>query len=129
MYKQKKIMTKTEEYFYNIFKYVETEFGYIVQPQVNLASIIEKETSHKYINELFRNIDFAIFDKDYSKLLLLIEINDNSHFLSSERIERDNKVNSILKDANIKLVKFYPKYSHIREKIIDRLLESLDLLI
>lgn len=129
MYKQKKLMTKNEEYFYNIFKCALHEYGYIVQPQVNLASIIEKETPHKYINELFRNIDFAIFDKDYNKLLLLIEINDNLHFLSPERIERDNKVKSILNDANIKLVNFYPKYSTNKIKVINRLLESLDLLI
>lgn len=129
MYKQKKLMTKTEKYFYNLFKYALDEYDYIVQPQVNLASIIEKETDYKYINELFRNIDFAIFDKDYSELLLLIEINDGSHFLSPERIERDNKVKSILNDANIKLVKFYPKYSNVKTKVINRLLESLDLLI
>lgn len=49
---------------------------YIVLPQVNLASIINKKENSKYRTELFRDVDFAIFSKDFQKLYLLIEINE-----------------------------------------------------
>ena len=95
MYQQKEFMTESEQYFYNILKEIEKEYDVKVQPQINLASIIEKTTKHKYANELFRNIDFGIFDKNYSKLLLAIEINDSSHY-RTDRIIRDKKVDKIL---------------------------------
>ena len=108
-YKVKRLMTGFEKYFYDILVELETELGIRIQPQVNLASIVQKETNNYYINELFRNIDFGIFTKDYNELLLLIEINDSSHYLS-ERIKRDKKVQEILNCADIKLIKFYSEY-------------------
>ena len=57
MYQQKEFMTESEQYFYNILKEIETEYDVKIQPQINLASIIEKTTKHKYANELFRNVD------------------------------------------------------------------------
>ena len=49
--------------FYKIFVELENELDIKVHPQLNLASVIKKETSNRYINELFRNIDFGIFTK------------------------------------------------------------------
>ena len=54
------------------------EIIYKKKHQVNLGAIIEKKSSIKYRNGLFRNIDYGIFTKDF-KLLLLIELNDSSH--------------------------------------------------
>ena len=59
----------------------------MVLPQVNLASVIDKKGDSNFRNELFRNIDFGVFNKDF-KPLVLIEINDNTHF-RKDRIERD----------------------------------------
>lgn len=50
MYQQKEFMTESEQYFYNILKEIETEYDVKIQPQINLASIIEKTTKHKYAN-------------------------------------------------------------------------------
>ena len=121
-------MTESEQYFYNILKEMEKEYDVKIQPQINLASIIEKTTKHKYANELFRNIDFGIFDKKYNKLLLAIEINGSSHH-RIDRIIRDKKVDKILSEANIKLIKFYTDYPNERLYVINRILDSLDLLI
>lgn len=77
-YFQKKFITQTEYYFYDILKELEDELDIIIHPQVNLASIIYKD-NRLYNNELFRNIDFGIFSKNYEKILLLIEINDKTH--------------------------------------------------
>lgn len=62
-YNQKEFMTKSENEFYE--KMLELKNEYEIVPQVNLATIIDKQTAEKYRNELFRNIDFGIFTKDY----------------------------------------------------------------
>lgn len=119
-YSVKPLMTKYEKYFYNILVELEDELSVKIHPQVNLASILNKESNNYYINELFRNIDFAIFSKDYEKLILLIEINDSTH-KSKDRIARDKKVDKILGKANVRLLKFYSDYPNKREYIKDRI--------
>ena len=113
-------MTDYERYFYNIFVELEQEFMIKVVPQVGLSTIVKKEVNNKYISELFRNIDFAIFDKDYKEVLLLIEINDSTHN-TRKRIVRDKKVEKILEDAGIRLIKFYSnypnKYDYVKPRV------------
>ena len=128
MYEQKEFMSYYEKYFYDILKDIERDYDVIVQPQVNLASVIEKNIKHKYVNELFRNIDFGIFDKNFHKLLLAIEINDSSH-LKKDRLIRDLKVEKILNQANIKLIKFYTNMPNEKLYVTNRILTYLDLLI
>ena len=67
-------MTDCEYEFYNKIKILEEHFKIV--PQVNLGAIINKVSKITYRGELFRNIDFEIFTKDYSKLLLLIELKE-----------------------------------------------------
>lgn len=118
-YTEKKFITKQERYFFNIFKELEKELNIIVHPQLNLASIINK-CGGKYRNELFRNIDFAFFSKDYEKLLFLVEVNDKTH-LKYKRRKRDNRVKEICSDANIKLIIFDTRYDNTKEYIINRI--------
>jgi hypothetical protein len=98
---------------------------YTVQPQVNLASIIDKTSHSRYRNELFRNIDFGIFDENY-KLLVLIEINDQTHN-QDERKARDKKVKEICTEAGIPLITFWTKYGINPSYIKNRLAEYLPL--
>ena len=67
-YQQKTFLTNYEKYFFQIFRDLEDELPIKIHPQLNLNSVIDKISNTKYRNELFRNIDFAIFDKDYSTL-------------------------------------------------------------
>ena len=96
-------MTNCETDYFNAFRTILGE-NYIVQPQINLASIIDKP-NQKYRGELFRNIDFGIFDKTY-RLLLLIEINDKTH-KEYNRAVRDKKVLSIYQKVGIPLITFW----------------------
>ena len=57
------LMTECEKSFFDAIKNLASP-KYIVQPQINLASIINKESHTKYQNELFRNIDFGILDQN-----------------------------------------------------------------
>lgn len=119
---KKSLITQNEKpYFETIKKIIEPQ--YIIQPQINLASIIDKKSSDKFRNELFRNIDFGIFDQDY-KPLLLIEINDESH-LTSSRKERDKKVHAICQDACIPIITLWTKYGVNEAYINKRLCEFL----
>lgn len=124
-YKVKCLMTNYERYFYSILIELESELDIKVHPQLNLSSVIEKITKTKYQNELFRNIDFALFDKYYNKLLLLIEINDTTH-MSKSRRERDQKVTDICAKANIKLIKFYSKYPNEKDYVKNRIKKELN---
>lgn len=119
-YSVKSLMTKYESYFYDILVELKDELNIEIMPQVNLASIINKDTNNYYRNELFRNIDFGIFTKDYKKLLLLIEINDKTHNTKSRK-SRDIKVDRIVNDAGIKLIKFYSNYSNKKEYVKERI--------
>jgi len=119
IYTRRDFMTKYERYFYDIFMELEQEMNVKIVPQVNLATIVKKQVNNRHINELFRNIDFAIFDDDYNKVLLLIEINDSTHN-SRVRIARDIKVEKILKDADIRLIKFYSNYPNKKDYVKTR---------
>jgi len=118
-YISKKLMTKSEELFYhNLTEIVGADF--IIQPQVNLATVIKKESEGKYQNELYRNIDFGIFKKNHIDLLLLIELNDNSHN-DPKRKQRDIKVKEICSEANIPLMTFWLSMPNTNEYISNRI--------
>ncbi len=121
-YYQKSFMSAAEKNFYNILRELETK--YKIVPQVNLASIISKN-NYTFQNELFRNIDFAIFTYDYSKLLLLIELNDSTHNMAKRR-KRDMKVQAILNDAGIPLMKFYTNKPNERNYVLNRILNKIE---
>lgn len=120
-YQKRNLMTTKELNFYN--KIQELEQEYKIVPQLNLGTIVEKKNKG-YRNELFRNIDFAIFSKDFKKLLLLIELNDNSHE-QKKRKQRDKKVKEICNNANIKLITFYSKYPNEKEYVLNRIREEI----
>ena len=124
IYIQKPIMTEYEYRFYQILK--ELENKYIIVPQLNLAAVIKKVNNNRYYSELFRNIDFAIFSKDYKKLLLLIEINEQTHD-RYKRQDRDLKVKKICNEVNVKLISFYTKYPNEKNYVINRIEKEIDL--
>ena len=125
LYFKKEFLTKIEQYFFGILN---KGFGedYFVIPQVNLATIINKAKSFKYEyqNELYRNIDFALINKNTLLPDLLIEINDKTHNETS-RIKRDIKVKNICEEANIKLINFYTDKPNEELYIINRLKNEL----
>lgn len=122
-YISKSFLTNYEYEFYKKIKEVE-KFGFIIIPQVNLAAIVEKPQA-KYRSELFRNIDFGIFDLEFN-LKLLIELNDKSH-QTYTRKNRDLKVRKILNDCKIKLINFYTYYPNEKNYVLNRIYKELDL--
>lgn len=123
IYKKKYLMTNAEHEFYNKIKSLESEYKII--PQINLAAIISKENNNRYYNDLFRNIDFAIFDSNLEKVLLLIELNDETHQLE-KRKRRDIKVKKICNAAGIPLLFFYTKYPNEKDYVINRIKKTIN---
>jgi len=122
IYIRKNFMTQTELVFYNKIK--ELESNYRIIPQLNLATVIKK-VNKGYYSELFRNIDFAIFDKEYKTLLLLIELNDNTHNYSNRK-NRDLKVKDICNNAGIKLITFYTNCPNEKNYVLKRINDELN---
>ena len=123
IYELKPFMTAYERKMYNVFLKLGDEYKVI--PQINLASIIRKKNNDHYYNDLFRNIYFAIFDKECEKLLLLIEIDDASHD-TYKRKQRDQKVNMICRDAGIKLLHFHTSYPNEENYVLKRILNAME---
>lgn len=122
IYTRKKLMTDYEYKFYNILK--ELQDNYTIVPQLNLAAVVKKINNNRYYSELFRKIDFAIFTKDYQELLLLIELNDQTHN-NYNRKDRDLKVKKICNDIGVKLMTFYTKYPNEKAYVINRIKNEL----
>ena len=123
IYVKKPLMTKCEKYFYKILV-EEFSWLYDVEAQVNLAAVINKVDNSQYHNELFRNIDFGIFDKFTTDVLVLIEINDKTHE-EQKRHVRDLKVRDICEQANIKLLTFYTNRPNKRDYVTRRVKEAI----
>lgn len=123
-YCKKSLMTSNELIFYKKLIEIEKIKDYKVIPQINLACIIQKKSNSRYQTELFRNIDFAIFNKELTDVLLLIELNDKTHN-NRNRIKRDIKVKEICNQANIKLITFHTKYDNKQDYIINRILKEI----
>lgn len=103
-YTKKNFQTECEKEFYKKLIQATENLKVIVRPQIPLSSVINK-TYGRYQNELYRIIDYGIFDTE-ENLLLLIELNDKTHF-QDYRHERDLKVNSICKKAGINIIYFW----------------------
>lgn len=123
IYQKRNLMTNYEYKFYQNIKELEDE--YQIVPQLNLAAVTKKINNNRYYSELFRNIDFAIFSKDYQELLLLIEINDQTHNNYNRR-DRDMKVKKICNDIGVKLITFYTKYPNEKTYVINRIKNELE---
>lgn len=122
-YIKKPLMTNYEQKFYDKLNYLSNE--YLIVPQVNLASIIEKKSNIRFHTELFRNIDFGIFDKNTKEILLLIELNDKTHTYNIRK-KRDKSVRNICAEAGIKLITFYTSYANETEYVINRIKKEIN---
>lgn len=94
----------------------------IVYPQINLATIVERTDGYKYHNELFRNLDFCLFNKDTFEPICAIELNDRTH-LQEDRQERDAKVLAILNSARIPLLTLYTSNNNTPESIRQQIIK------
>ena len=96
-------LTNNEYDFLTKFIDLEDELHINIVPQVNLALLFKKSQIAGLIQNYLGYIDFGIFSADYSKVLLLIELNDES-YNNFHRKKRDIKVHEICNKVGIKLI-------------------------
>lgn len=133
-YSKKCPLTKTEKEFYQKLIKIEEKYpNYRVGFQIPLSSIVNKNSNtFQRQGELYQNIDFAIFDRYSLEVLLLIELNDETHRKNYKTIERDKKIFDIIKSSNIKLIKFWLKdnkgnvFENNTEYIINRIVKTIN---
>ena len=123
-YSKKTIMTAYEYSFYQKIRPLEEKQNIRIIPQLNLASIIKKTSNERYQNELYRNIDFAIFNNELTEVLLLIELNDKTHN-TKKRKYRDSKVRNLLKSVGVELMTFYTTYDNDTDYVQARIIKAL----
>ena len=121
-YEKKPFLTESEKKFLELIKPLE-KYGIIIVPQVNLATIIKKAEYSRYNNELFRNIDFGLFNKDYN-IKLLIELNDRTHN-QPKRKYRDARVREIVESADVPIITFYTDKPNEQDYVLHRISETL----
>jgi len=118
-YEKKPLMSRSEIEIGKKLVSIIPNDKYLLQTQIPLSSIIHKTNEHSYAGELYRTIDFGIFDKA-TNVKVLIEVNDSSH-LRSNRRARDFKVKNILDQAGIPLITLWTNRPNTTEYIKTRL--------
>lgn len=100
------ILTKNELKFYKILINIAKELNLILLCQVSLYSILRPiKKNSKFFNKIrSKSIDFVLIEENSSKIVLCIELDDKTHNYKS-RISRDNFINELFKDLNIKLLR------------------------
>ena len=107
-YEKKLLLTKNEWYEYRKLKQLAEAKGLQVCPKVRLLDLIEPRRGDPKFKTLFykiqaKHVDFVICDQNlYVKAIL--ELDDNSH-KQTERKERDEFVDLILKDVGYTVIR------------------------
>ena len=119
------LITQSEKDFYVGISRAVDLTKYVILPQINLATIIKKEVKGKdkfRQNELYRNIDFVVFERENLRPCLCIEINDSSHN-APKRKYRDMRVKDICEQAKLPLIRFWTSYG-VNQPYINKTITS-----
>lgn len=121
----KNIFTDIERFFYKVLREITDKMDLIIMTKVRLADIIYTENNnYKYFNKIkSKHIDFVLIDNS-GNIKLLIELDDKSHN-NYERQKRDEFLNEIFKNLNIKLLRIKAKYSYNIKELEEKIKESL----
>ncbi len=105
---KKFFLTRAEHEFYDVLNQAIGN-DYRIFAQVHLSSILDEKiigqswkAARAHINRT--SVDFLLCDKQYLSPKLLIELDDKTHE-RPDRIERDSKVERILKQAGLPLLR------------------------
>lgn len=103
-YRRKYLFTKNEFYFYKQLQKISEEKNLIPLAKVRLADFVEVTSKSDYMKYSAKirskHIDFLLLDKETLKIVVAIELDDNSH--SNEKDEFKNK---LFEQINIPLIR------------------------
>ena len=121
-YSTRELCTKNEKILFDLITF-KLNNKYIILPQVNLQTIIQTD-SMKRNDELYRNIDFCIFEKTTLKPVLAIELNGDDHY-KYYKIKRDESVKKILFKAGLPLLTL--KNDELYQKTVDEIFKIVSI--
>lgn len=117
------LLTTNELKFYKLLKQITDKLGYSLFCQVSLYQILRNK-SYKDFNKIkSKSIDFVITEKN-CKILLCIELDDASHE-KEKRIERDNFIQKLFEDLEIKLLRIPVQSFYNMDELETKIKESL----
>lgn len=103
-YKKKYLFTKNEFYFYKQLQKIAESKNLLPLAKVRLADFVEVNNKFEYMKYFAKirckHIDFLLLDKETLKIVVAIELDDNSH--SNEKDEFKNK---LFEQINIPLIR------------------------
>lgn len=105
-YRRKYLLTRNELYFYKELKKVADKLNLSVLAKIRMADLVEPAN---YDNKGFakikaKHVDFALCNPENMYVLLLIELDDNSHN-STKRAERDAFVEAVYEQTGYTLMR------------------------
>lgn len=121
--KKQYLLTQTELKFYKLLKNITDELDLIICPQVSLYEIV-KNIEFKDFNKIQNKcIDFVITEQNL-KIKFCIELDDYSH-TQTKRIRRDEFVNKLFNDLDIKLIRIPTQNFYNLDELKNKIKESI----
>ena len=125
LYSKKPLLTQNELYFYTELKPICEKYNLHILSKIRMADLLQIDTYNRgkwfsafgKVNS--KHIDFALARPENLNILLLIELDDNSH-RDYERKERDKFVNDVYDHAGYKLLRIY-NTEGLENKIVNML--------
>ena len=117
------LLTKTELKFYKSLKQITDELNLVIWAQVTLYQIVQNKSFKDFNKIQSKSIDFVIAEPNL-KIKLCIELDDYTH-QKSKRIKRDEFINKLFTDLNIKLIRIQVQNFYNLEELKNKIKESL----
>ena len=121
--KKEYLLTKTELKFYKLLKQITDELNLIICPQVILYEIVQNKNFRDFNKIQNKCIDFVITEPNL-KIKLCIELDDYTNE-KNKRIKRDEFINKLFNDLDIKLIRIPVQGYYNLEDLKNKIKESL----
>lgn len=115
------LLTKREYNFYNKLKPIADKYDLQILAKIRLADLVsvDDDIDNKYFEAYFskiksKHIDFAIADN--MKIVTLLELDDSTH-KQTDRIERDEFVDSVVKKCGYNIIHTYSGLKSIEKSM------------
>ena len=117
------LLTQTELKFYRLLKQITDELNLVVCPQVALYQVVQNKNFKDFNKIQNKSIDFVIVEPNL-KIKLCIELDDYTH-KREKRIKRDEFLNKLFNDLEIKLLRIPVQNYYNLEELKKKIEESL----
>lgn len=121
--KKEYLLTPTELKFYKILKNITDELNLVICPQVAMYEIVKNRNFKDFNKIASKTIDFVICEENL-KIKLCIELDDYTHN-REKRKQRDEFINNLFKDTNIKILRIKVQNYYDKEELKNKIKEGI----